>query len=1439
MKKIILILTVCYLKLVCCDERKDLNNLFSLPDFNNSLNVATGEWIESSTDYETAGPHPLVLKRLFCPSLGASDGLTPEWQFSLPHFHHGGIPILEWQGYKYVYNEKRELVRAENRFGQSVKIERPSENRMTLAVAGKQKIDYWFEKIGGHPYLKRVKRPGQSDRLYSYKESHGNILLKKRDETQGRYLEWEHDKEGRVIRTLAPAGCTTEPKPLMSVVYLEGKTAVANPYGYKKIYTYNKAGQITKVEHYLEKLVKTEELAWCLDQLLYHKIYDGKGDLLAARHLEYDAEQRLVKETWEKETEKYSKTFQYDKDGRLILEADGEKTLSYRWEKDLLVYKKEGSIETFYSYNDKGLPTEEKVQEGADSRITVIGPYTKEGLPEKLVSYYNGTPVETKTYTYSSEGWVLSETIETEKGIGSLVYERDAAGRVLASTNEKGEVETFEYDTHGNLVRHASLGETKEMRYDYMNRLISEKDLAYYTYDLLGNALSKTDENGNTTRFSYDGLGRLVRVEEPLVMTLDGPMTPVTAYEYDAFDRIVKKIEPRGDTTFTSYNLKGRPLEIIYPDLTREAFEYSPSGKLMKKLGRDGTEAVYAYDDAGRLIRMESFYEGERVYEKELAYRLDKVIWEKESGIEATPAYLPNGDLDKIAVNNEFVIVAPKQKEMEPLPEVDFKIEQSKRVNELGQWVRETLYTTDSGIKVVKVYDALNRVVLTEKYDPMGRLATKKERVYDLNGDVVKETFQGIENRYVRGACGKIIEMIEASNTPHQRKTTYRYYNDNLTIVKPDGVTLHFSYERNRLKELKSSDGTIHYRFHNEGNRLVRADDLLTGNTTAREYNALNLVTKETLLNGLQIAYEYDEKGRPVSLKLPDSSFIAYSYENGLRVSRRDVEGHERYSHRFLEDHEEMILGLGALTTTWDKSGRPLSITSPYRTEEYAYDSDLKSIKVDGNGAHQFTYDPFHRLIQDNDDCFDYDERGNLKPYNCDALNRITSDGYHYDLNGNMIESPEFTFRYDALNRLIEVKGVARYTYDPFNRRMSRNETRFFWDGEEEIGSYDEAISDLKIVAKGKIVACEIEGIPFAVQSDFKNSPVLYINREGKKESGPFSLQGKRQDPDTGLIYFGARDYDPALRRFISTDPKGYADGFNLYHYAHNNPNRYNDHFGRTSIADIANEPFSYGWYALQSIHRSLNSFRDWINSFSGLGAAYKYLQEATEVLLGKGFIAAAGGYSQEGQSGIFGNGEINDKVRVTFIHGILNIRSDLIDNLRQLSQAHGGINVHYLFRPTQGFAWDILKCLSIKFGFVSGEARELVRIWKSLIEEMGGTNGGGKIVHYAHSLGGTDTFTALSYLTPEEQGMIDIRTLGSATLIPQEGYYSVINYVSVRDGVSYFDAFRYIQALFSESNIIFIGTFAGIPFKDHPLASDSYQAVIRALGQAFLETYG
>jgi RHS repeat-associated protein len=53
----------------------------------------------------------------------------------------------------------------------------------------------------------------------------------------------------------------------------------------------------------------------------------------------------------------------------------------------------------------------------------------------------------------------------------------------------------------------------------------------------------------------------------------------------------------------------------------------------------------------------------------------------------------------------------------------------------------------------------------------------------------------------------------------------------------------------------------------------------------------------------------------------------------------------------------------------------------------------------------------------------------------------------------------------------------------------------------------------------------------------------------------PFGFAGGLYDPDTGLIRFGARDYDPESGRWTAKDPIQFAGGApNLYSYVRNDP---------------------------------------------------------------------------------------------------------------------------------------------------------------------------------------------------------------------------------------------------------------------------------------------
>jgi len=106
---------------------------------------------------------------------------------------------------------------------------------------------------------------------------------------------------------------------------------------------------------------------------------------------------------------------------------------------------------------------------------------------------------------------------------------------------------------------------------------------------------------------------------------------------------------------------------------------------------------------------------------------------------------------------------------------------------------------------------------------------------------------------------------------------------------------------------------------------------------------------------------------------------------------------------------------------------------------------------------------------------------------------------------------------------------------------------------------------------------------------------------------------GHRYDNDTGLVYAGARMYDPSLGRFIGIDPVGAMAAvnnpvmFNRYAYGNNNPYKYVDPDGELSIRAISMPNKMGGLYIRFDIHDSNSDI----------------VEEPVKMLLGRGFSTA------------------------------------------------------------------------------------------------------------------------------------------------------------------------------------------------------------------------
>ncbi|OAR03093.1 hypothetical protein LLEC1_03147, partial [Akanthomyces lecanii] len=92
-----------------------------------------------------------------------------------------------------------------------------------------------------------------------------------------------------------------------------------------------------------------------------------------------------------------------------------------------------------------------------------------------------------------------------------------------------------------------------------------------------------------------------------------------------------------------------------------------------------------------------------------------------------------------------------------------------------------------------------------------------------------------------------------------------------------------------------------------------------------------------------------------------------------------------------------------------------------------------------------------------------------------------------------------------------------------------------------------------------------------------------------------YRFLGKERD-ETGLYHFGLRYYAPWLGRFVSADPKGAADGSNLYQYAHGNPSMLADPSGTN-----ANPPPELAGWAWKDIAARIKD-SDYLKQLNGKG---------------------------------------------------------------------------------------------------------------------------------------------------------------------------------------------------------------------------------------------
>jgi RHS repeat-associated protein len=173
---------------------------------------------------------------------------------------------------------------------------------------------------------------------------------------------------------------------------------------------------------------------------------------------------------------------------------------------------------------------------------------------------------------------------------------------------------------------------------------------------------------------------------------------------------------------------------------------------------------------------------------------------------------------------------------------------------------------------------------------------------------------------------------------------------------------------------------------------------------------------------------------------------------------------------------------------------------------------------------------------------------------------------FGYDDRGNVTSNSHNTFYYNRANQMV-ASGSNQYVYDGYNRRVMSVEagktSYSFYSQSGQLLYSESSDGGINYIFLGKKLIAKDGFIP---QNGGKQH-YLPFGSSIEGEINDVGYTGHKYDKSLNLTYMQARYYDPVLGRFMSPDPIGSADQFNLYAYVGNDPVNAIDPTGKILVA--------------------------------------------------------------------------------------------------------------------------------------------------------------------------------------------------------------------------------------------------------------------------------
>lgn len=828
------------------------------------------------------------------------------------------------------------------------------------------------------------------------------------------------------------------------------------------------------------------------------------------------------------------------------------------------------------------------------------------GNPMKIIA-----PGGQKTYLEVNEnGYLSSISCPYEIPI-DLAYTND--NLLTMFSDHKGNVHRFSYDEMGRLTRdedpaggYTQLSRTQLDNGYKVNVNTAEGRESSYKVEYIpgvGTRMVNTDSAGGLTIIEIDNNGaRKVTYPDGTVATMAvgpdprpgiGIRSPITkeftiktpaglastvtrerTVEMDDVDdlfsvtKITDTVNNNGKQYKHTYDIDNASQTVTVTTTTPEGRQTQSTldwrGRLIKEVNDSLQETSYTYDEKGHLT-------GVRQGELSLAYTYDdmnRIIAIQDAA----------GDKSQYTYNDADLL---KSITMPGGQTYAFSNDYNGNVTEIkmpSNAVHELDYTA---------------IDLAQSYTPPGNSSYQKS--YNRDRALTQLNLPSGRNvNYSYDNSGRIIALVY---DPVSSSFGYNDLTNRVTGISrnPDGISYNYLYDGALITQMSASVSDVVY-----GRYSYSYDDNfnLVGFTLDGTPEVMLAYDNDGLLTqygGFAVEHS-GPLGAPSQISNGNMS-VTYTYDTyGRPIERTNtVNGQQIYS----------------LETGYDNAGmikfRKETVSGAVAESTYTYDANKQLTGVSGGMSESYTYDVNGNRLTGG---ATYDEQ--------DRLTNLGDVRYQFNTDGFLAQRGTDIFEHTAQGELRDVtlpdKKVS-YTYDGLGRRVGRTVTtgteeepvitkeQYLYGNlgnpfqitamRDNAGSLSEYYYDLSnclfAIKQGLTwyyVATDQQGTPRIV-SDASGAIIKQVKYDsyGKLISDsnpnfplPVGYAGGISDPDTKLVHFGMRDYDPDAGRWTARDPILFnGQQGNLYVYVNNNPVNLRDPYGLFCIGGSAYLGFGGG----------------------------------------------------------------------------------------------------------------------------------------------------------------------------------------------------------------------------------------------------------------------